>query len=141
MSEGLAVGYRWYDAQKKDPAYEFGYGLSYTTFAYSNLAVNPDLSVAFDLANTGERRASKSRSCISSFRRRPASLRSGWRAGLAWSWRRASGVACASQRIPTLFAVWDTGAGEWQRPSGRYRVHVGASSRILPLAQEIEVAR
>ena len=93
LSEGLAVGYRWYDSRGKSPAYEFGFGLSYTTFAYSNLSVSPDLSVAFDLANTGERWGSKSRSCISSFRRRPASLRNGWRAGLAWSWHRASGVA------------------------------------------------
>ena len=55
LSEGLAVGYRWYDSRGKSPAYEFGFGLSYTTFAYSNLSVSPDLSVAFDLANTGER--------------------------------------------------------------------------------------
>jgi beta-glucosidase len=39
------------------------------------------------------------------------------------------------------FKVWDTSAGEWRRPTGRYRVHVGASSRILPLVQEIDVSR
>ena len=35
--------------------------------------------------------------------------------------------------------VWDTRASQWRRPAGRYRMHVGASSRILPLAQEVEV--
>ena len=56
LSEGLAVGYRWYDSRGKVPAYEFGFGLSYTTFTYSNLTANRDLSVEFDLANTGGRK-------------------------------------------------------------------------------------
>jgi beta-glucosidase len=38
--EGILVGYRWYDTKKIDPLYCFGYGLSYTSFAYSNLRVN-----------------------------------------------------------------------------------------------------
>ena len=56
------MGYRWYDAQHIDPLFPFGYGLSYTTFALSNLAVTPKLSdgtrpitVAFDVQNTGSR--------------------------------------------------------------------------------------
>ncbi|MGH6654816.1 MAG: glycoside hydrolase family 3 C-terminal domain-containing protein, partial [Actinocrinis sp.] len=57
-SEGLDVGYRWYDAQGKSPMFPFGFGLSYTSFGYSNLTVGaPDASgnvaVGFDLANTG----------------------------------------------------------------------------------------
>jgi beta-glucosidase len=61
-SEGIFVGYRHYDKSGSKPAFPFGYGLSYTTFKYSNLAVTPqsgDLSspiaVAFDVTNTGSR--------------------------------------------------------------------------------------
>jgi beta-glucosidase len=58
--EGLYVGYRYYDAKKMDVAFPFGYGLSYTTFEYSNLKVADSfedvdgLKVTFDLTNTGE---------------------------------------------------------------------------------------
>ena len=54
------MGYRWYDAQRIEPLFPFGHGLSYTTFALSNLAVTPKLSdgtqpikVALDVQNTG----------------------------------------------------------------------------------------
>jgi beta-glucosidase len=61
-SEGVFVGYRHYDKTGSKPAFPFGYGLSYTTFKYSNLSVTPqsaDLSsavvVAFDVTNSGSR--------------------------------------------------------------------------------------
>jgi len=61
-SEGVFVGYRHYDKSGSKPAFPFGYGLSYTTFKYSNLSVTPqsaDLSspvmVSFDVTNTGSR--------------------------------------------------------------------------------------
>ena len=55
-SEGLKVGYRWYDSQNIAPLFPFGHGLSYTQFRYSNLTVTPAASpatVAFDVTNTG----------------------------------------------------------------------------------------
>ncbi len=61
-SEGVFIGYRHYDKAKSKPAFPFGYGLSYTTFKYSNLSVTPqsaDLSspvaVTFDVTNSGSR--------------------------------------------------------------------------------------
>ena len=55
--EGILVGYRWYDTKKIAPLYAFGYGLSYTNFAYSNLTVTPAnkaATVKVTLKNTGK---------------------------------------------------------------------------------------
>ena len=56
--ESLKIGYRWYDSSGIAPAYEFGFGLSYTHFRYSNLVVssgtNHRLSISFSVKNEGE---------------------------------------------------------------------------------------
>ena len=59
-TEGVFVGYRGYDKSGVKPLFPFGYGLSYTTFAYKNLSVSPssasgDVEVQFDVTNTGNR--------------------------------------------------------------------------------------
>jgi beta-glucosidase len=58
-SEGLQIGYRWYDAQGIEPLFPFGHGLSYTTFAYSNLKASANtrgtVSLSFTVKNTGTR--------------------------------------------------------------------------------------
>ena len=135
------MGYRWYDSREKAPAYEFGYGLSYTTFAYSNLAVNPDLSVTFDLANTGERKGIEVAQLyleLPPSAGEPSKRLAGWaRVELAPGERRRVQIA----PDPYSLRVWDSSAAKWRSPAGRYRVHVGASSRTLPLAQEIDIAR
>ena len=60
--EGVFLGYRHFDQSKVKPLFPFGYGLSYTTFKYDNLAVTPGttkgdepVTVLFDLTNTGDR--------------------------------------------------------------------------------------
>jgi beta-glucosidase len=141
LGEGLAVGYRWYESQGKSPAYEFGFGLSYTTFAYSRLTVNRDLSVEFDLANTGDRAGIEVAQLYLEFPAaagEPSKRLAGWaRVELAPGERRRVRIAAD----PYAVRVWDTSAREWRRSGGRYRVHVGASSRILPLTQEIDMTR
>ncbi|WP_248321595.1 hypothetical protein [Caballeronia sp. Sq4a] len=59
-SEGLQIGYRWYDAQNVKPLFSFGHGLSYTTFKLSSLQVSPQATdgkkpiiVQVDVENTG----------------------------------------------------------------------------------------
>lgn len=59
-TEGVFVGYRHYDKSTVKPLFPFGYGLSYTSFAYKNLTISPastnqEVSVAFDVTNTGTR--------------------------------------------------------------------------------------
>ena len=58
---GVFTGYRGYDKNKVTPLFPFGYGLSYTTFEYSNLRATPT-SVSFDVKNTGTREGAGSRS-------------------------------------------------------------------------------
>jgi len=140
LNEGLAVGYRWYDSQKKLPAYEFGYGLTYTAFAYSSLTVNRDLSVEFDLANTGKRKGIEVAQLyveLPPSAAEPSKRLAGWaRVELAPGERRRVRISAD----PYALRAWDTSTGAWLRPAGRFRMHVGASSRILPLAQEIDVS-
>lgn len=58
--EGIFVGYRWYESQKIEPLYPFGFGLSYTKYAYSNLKLakeakmGEDIVVEFNVRNTGK---------------------------------------------------------------------------------------
>ncbi len=63
--EGLYIGYRWYDARKMEVAYPFGYGLSYTTFEYSDIRLDAreidahgEVTVTFKVKNTGDRAGS-----------------------------------------------------------------------------------
>ena len=76
-SEGIFVGYRWYDAQNLAPLFPFGHGLSFTTFAYSALAVRPvseGTEVRVTIRNTGTRAGTGGRAGLPSGRQpRPRS--------------------------------------------------------------------
>ena len=95
--------------------------------------------MSFELANTGARVGTEVAQLYVEFppsAGEPAKRLAGWaRVELAPGERRR--VRIASD--PYALRVWDTRASQWRRPAGRYRMHVGASSRILPLAQEVEV--
>jgi beta-glucosidase len=61
-SEGLLVGYRWFDTEQIEPLFPFGFGLSYTKFAYSNMKIvpgsdrsGPIVTVTCDVTNSGKR--------------------------------------------------------------------------------------
>jgi beta-glucosidase len=60
-AEGLLVGYRWFDTKHLEPQFPFGFGLSYTTFKYSNLKLIPGsgtneiVTAQFEIENTGKR--------------------------------------------------------------------------------------
>ena len=85
-SEGIDVGYRWYDAKDITPLFPFGYGLSYTQFAFSHLSVSPavkdgtrDVRVSATVTNVGRRAGSRRRPAVPGRPgRRPASRRGSW---------------------------------------------------------------
>lgn len=71
FKEGLMVGYRYFDTYRVVPLFEFGYGLSYTTFTYSNIKMKPvwkdsdtEFAVSFTVTNTGNDMARKLHSYI-----------------------------------------------------------------------------
>jgi beta-glucosidase len=135
LSEGVRVGYKWFDSRSESPQFPFGYGLSYTSFSYSNLHVasgKPFLQVFFNVSNTGSRAGTE---IAEVYARLPAATDEprrlvGW-ARVALKEREIKGVVVPID--PLALSTWDVAAQRWQVPRGRYEFYVGGSSRELPL--------
>ena len=147
--EGVFVGYRGYDASEQPVAYPFGHGLSYTSFAYDDLAVaqtgsvdGGDLGVAVScrVRNTGDRAG---REIVQLYVGDPE-------ASVARPPRELKGFATitlepgADGRVEfTLgvreFAYWSVRDGCWLVEAGAFTVEIGASSRDIRLTESITV--
>ncbi len=146
-SEGVNVGYRWFDKQKIDPLFAFGHGLSYTTFAYSGLAVEPasdgGLYVQVNIKNTGSVASdevpqvylgSPSESEI------PAGVQFPVRSLAAFDRIHLDPGQTKSitLHVPLRqLQYWSTADTKWVTATGKRVVSVGASSRDLRLHQTI----
>jgi beta-glucosidase len=161
FSEGVFIDYRQFDAMNITPRYEFGFGLSYTTFGYSNLAISKrsdaatatypsgavleggaqDLwdvlaTVTADVTNTGSVDGAE-----------VAQLYVGIPGGPAKQLRGYSKVNIAPGSTATVefdlqrrdLSEWDVGAQAWKLQNGAYQIYVGASSRILPLTGTLTI--
>ncbi|MDB6121080.1 MAG: Beta-glucosidase [Pedosphaera sp.] len=138
-SEQLQIGYRWYDASNASPLFAFGHGLSYTTFAYSNLtvgAVSPSgqAAIGLDLYNIGNRAGSE-----------VVQLYLGFPPGAGEPPRQLKGFkkvflsagATAHVNFTLIWedlACWDSLMHQWTVPPGTFQVMLGASSRDIRLA-------
>ncbi|MDJ0343046.1 glycoside hydrolase family 3 C-terminal domain-containing protein [Streptomyces sp. H10-C2] len=143
-SEGLKVGYRWYDAGGIAPLFPFGFGLSYTTFSFSGLHVGaPDASgnatVAAIVANTGRRTGAE---IVQLYAGAPAStgepvrqLKGFQRVDLRPGERRQVRFTVTAHDL----AHWSDTAGGWTTTPGGYRILIGDSSRNLPLTGSLTV--
>lgn len=134
FTEGARVGYKWFDSDKKEPLFPFGFGLSYTSFHYNQLTVDPSQNlVRFQLENTGTRAGAE---IAQAYVRLPESADedfkrlAGWqRVQLAPGERKWVTIALE----PLALATFDVAKDQWRWPEGEYRVFVGGSSRDLPL--------
>lgn len=143
-SEGLNVGYRWYDAKNIDPLFPFGFGLSYTTFGFSDLKVTPkdgagNATVTANVTNTGTRPGAD-----------VAQLYIGHPAGDGEPPKQLRGhqkVQLEPGETKTVelnvtaadLAHWADDATGWTTSPGEYPVLLGDSSRNVPLTGSINV--
>jgi beta-glucosidase len=130
--DGAAVGYKWYESQHKPVLFPFGFGLSYTSFAYSGLKVGNG-EVTFTIKNTG---ALAGTEIAQVYAKLPASAGESWKR-LA-GWQRVELAAGESRTVtvktePLTLKVWDDKAHRWMSPEGKYEFLVGPSSSDLPL--------
>jgi beta-glucosidase len=139
--EGMAVGYRWFQEKNKQPLFPFGFGLSYTHFAYSNLKVDSSAkSISFELRNTG---AIAGDEVAEVYITLPDSAGEPFRK-LA-GWKRVSLAPGASQSVeipldPLYLATYSTANNSWSRPAGTFVIEVGGSSADLPLHHSLQLA-
>lgn len=141
--EGAAVGYKWYDLKKIEPLFPFGYGLSYTKFAYSNLtatAAGDKVTVSFDVKNVGAR-AGKDVPQVY-----VAPKAGGWEAPKRLAgFKKVALAPGATQRVtvtvdPRLLATWDGKAHGWSIAAGQYDIALGSSSRALSSTAQVTLA-
>jgi beta-glucosidase len=143
--EGMAVGYRWFQEKNLKPQFAFGFGLSYTRFAYSNLKVDADgpnhgMSVSFELRNTGAQAGDEIAEVYVTL---PSAAGEPFRK-LA-GWKRVSLGAGASQTVtvaldPLYLSIYSADTDQWSRPAGEFLIEVGGSSAELPLHSTVKLA-
>jgi beta-glucosidase len=140
-SEGLFVGYRWYDQQGIDPLFPFGYGLSYTQFDYQSLAVRPaadgGLDVAFTLRNAGSVRGDEVPQVYLTAPETTVPGAQFARRSLV-AFDRVALDAGQSRRVVLHVALrrlqyWSEAEHRWQLAGGARSIEVGASSRDIRL--------
>ncbi|MFL6306107.1 MAG: beta-glucosidase [Candidatus Sulfotelmatobacter sp.] len=139
--EGLKVGYKCYDAEKKEPLFPFGFGLSYTTYSYSELKTRSGngLSVTFKVKNTGNRAGEETAQVYLTL---PASTQEPPTRLVGWS-KIALGPGEQKDVTvnvnPQMLSIFNLDKNSWAIVPGEYKVWVGRSSRDLPLNATIAV--
>lgn len=138
-NEGVKVGYKWYDAENKPVLFPFGFGLSYTTYSYSNLHVTPEttLHVSFTVTNTGSRAGAEIAEVYASL---PASANEPPKRLVGWS--RVQLKPGESKEVtvevnPKYLSIFNVQQHGWQLIPGEYGIMVGGSSQNLPLKRTV----
>ena len=147
-TEGLLVGYRWFDTKHIEPLFPFGYGLSYTQFKYANLqlvsgtnAQQPVVTAQFDLTNTGARDGAEVAE-LYVHQDHPRLLRPEQELkGFQKVFLKAGETKTVSVPLDlAAFAFYDDGQQHWVAESDDFKIRVGGSSRDLPLTTNYHLA-
>jgi beta-glucosidase len=144
-SEGVFVGYRYYATKEMEVLFPFGHGLSYTTFAYSDMTVSAEelsgddeLMVEFTVKNTGERAGKETAQLYISPKTggisRPVMELKGFE---KTEFQPGEEKRLRFTLTPRAFAYYDEGAKGWVVENGEYEVRVGKSSRDIALRKTV----
>jgi beta-glucosidase len=146
-AEGVFVGYRHFDAKGIEPLFPFGFGLSYTRFAYENLEIKPSasdrthpLNVQLTVRNTGSREGAE----VVQLYVGPPATRVPRPPQELKSFERVTLKAGESKRInltvsPGALGWYDVNAKKWVVDPGKYTLLVGSSSRDIRLKGNVEL--
>jgi len=143
-SEGVDVGYRWYDATGTTPLFPFGFGLSYTTFRYSNPEVHvgvrngqPLVTASVLVTNTGDQSGSDVAQLYlgqpSSAGNPPRQLEAFSRVSLGSGMSQTVTFTLGNEQL----AYYDTTGATWRVASGMYQIWMGDSSALAQLPARI----
>jgi beta-glucosidase len=143
-SEGIFVGYRWYDEKKIEPLFPFGHGLSYTTFAYSNVsatATAEGFDVSVTVKNTGAREGTE---VPQVYLGPPPTLPAPMALQKLAGFDRVTLAPGQSKTVSIHIGVrelsyWSTEKHGWVVATGKRSVGVGSSSRDIRVKTEITV--
>jgi beta-glucosidase len=139
-SEGLLIGYRHFDKAATKPLFPFGYGLSYTTFAYKNLKVSststgdPQVSVTFDVTNTGARAGASVAEVFVGNQRAPVPMPAKELKGFAKTNLGPGETKSVTVKLDRrAFSYYDVGKHQWTLPAGEFDVFVARSAADIEL--------
>jgi beta-glucosidase len=140
-SEGILVGYRYFDAKSVQPLFAFGHGLSYTTFSYANLVVGPGAqSVDFDVTNTGSVAGAEVAQLYigmpaTNVPQPPKQLK-GFQKLALQPGQTGHVHLTLDQRA---LSYWDTVSHAWKVAPGTYQIMAGSSSRDIRIQAQFVV--
>ncbi|WP_158941973.1 beta-glucosidase [Granulicella sp. S190] len=139
-TEGAKVGYKWFEATDKQPLFPFGFGLSYTNYAYSGLTVDDtSRTVHFTVRNAGTHEGTEIAEVYVAL---PAAAKENYKRLAAW--QRVKLAPGESKEItlplhPLSLTVFNTEQNGWQLLPGEYTVAAGPSSNDTPLKATLHV--
>jgi beta-glucosidase len=139
--EGLKVGYKWYDAENKPVLFPFGYGLSYTTYDYSDLKVAPgkETSVSFTVKNTGGRSGVEIAEVYAAL---PAAAGEPPKRLVGWSKVQLNAGESKEVTVtvdPKYLSIYDEATDGRKLVPGSYSFMVGGSSQGLSLSEKVSM--
>ena len=136
--EGLFVGYRYFTTAGIDVAFPFGYGLSYSSFEYSDLAVNEE-GATLTVTNTSARDGAE---VVQLYVSAPGGVFGPARELKGFAKVEVAAGASVSVTIPFdryTFRHWETSRGAWETEAGTWTIHVGRNATDTPLSATLEV--